>query len=89
MQLTCYMILMDANLNVHTPYGYIEYASPEGDRKRFKVESDMLTRALALSKVSEIRSAERTGEAHRDHDRIGKCRNCAKADLCPESLAKG
>ena len=87
MQLTCYMILMDVNLGKAPPYGYIEYGSPGGEKQRFRVDSDLMTRAIALSKVSEIRSAYRTGEAHRDHDRPGKCRNCAKFSICPERLS--
>jgi CRISPR/Cas system-associated exonuclease Cas4 (RecB family) len=86
MQLMCYMILLDANTGTAPPYGYIEYGAPGGERQRFKVDSDLMTRAIALSKVSEIRSAYRTGEAHRDHDRPGKCRNCAKFGICPERL---
>jgi CRISPR-associated exonuclease Cas4 len=86
MQLMCYMILLDANTGTAPPYGYIEYGAPGGERQRFKVDTDLMTRAIALSKVSEIRSAYRTGEAHRDHDRPGKCRNCAKFGICPERL---
>ena len=62
MQLSAYMILMDVNCKQDTPFGYIEYAPSEKQRKRFKVDWDIMTKALVLSKVSEIREAEGMGE---------------------------
>jgi len=87
MQVVCYMILLDENYGQITPYGYIDHRPPGGARQRFTVERDMVTRAMALSKVSEIREACHTGEAHRNHDRPGKCRNCSRRSGCPERLA--
>lgn len=87
MQLSAYLVLVDTNYNQKTTYGYIEYVPREGARQRHKVEWDMLTKALVLSKVSEIRDAERTGTAHRNHNREGKCRSCSRRTGCPERLA--
>ncbi|MDG6225995.1 MAG: Dna2/Cas4 domain-containing protein [Candidatus Thermoplasmatota archaeon] len=86
MQLTCYMILMDVEYGSSPPYGYVDYRPPGEETKRFQVDLDLLTRAIALSKVSEIRDSIRTGEAHRNHDNPGKCRNCSRRGLCPERL---
>lgn len=86
MQLGAYLILVDVNFKQETPHGYIEYVSRGDIRKRHEIEWDMLTKALVLSKVSEIRDAERNGEAHRDHNREGKCRNCSRRLECPERL---
>lgn len=86
MQLGVYLLLIDVNIHQETPYGYIEYVPPKGNRTRHKVEWDMLLKAMVLSKVSEIREAERTGEAHRNHEREGKCRHCSRRDQCPERL---
>jgi len=80
------MLLTDVNYQQETPYGYVDYAPNRNDRKRFKVEWDLMTRALVLSKVSEIRDADRTDVAHRNHDREGKCRNCSRRQGCPEKL---
>jgi CRISPR-associated exonuclease Cas4 len=86
MQLSAYLVLMDVNYKQETPFGYVEYAPSDKKRKRFKVEWDIMTKALVLSKVSEIREAERIGEAHRNHQREGKCRNCSRRQGCPERL---
>jgi CRISPR-associated exonuclease Cas4 len=86
MQLSAYLVLVDVNHSQTTPHGYIEYVPSKGERKRHKVEWDMMTKALVLSKVSEIREAERIGEAHRNHNRAGKCRNCSRRSGCPERL---
>ncbi|MBN1389641.1 MAG: Dna2/Cas4 domain-containing protein [Candidatus Thermoplasmatota archaeon] len=86
MQLSAYMILTDVNFDQTTPYGYIDYSPGDSEGKRFKVEWDLMTKALVLSKVSEIREAERTEEVHRNHERAGKCRNCSRSQGCPEKL---
>lgn len=86
MQLSAYLVLVDANYNQRSDYGYIEYAPRKGSRQRHKVEWDMVTKALVLSKVSEIRDAERNGIAHRNHNREGKCRSCSRRIGCPERL---
>ncbi|MCU0798666.1 MAG: Dna2/Cas4 domain-containing protein [Candidatus Thermoplasmatota archaeon] len=86
MQLGAYLILTDVNYDQRTPYGYIDYIPSGGKRSREKVEWDMMTKALVLSKVSEIREAERLGEVHRNHNREGKCLNCSRRSTCPERL---
>jgi CRISPR-associated exonuclease Cas4 len=86
MQLSAYMVLMDVNYKQDTPFGYVEYAPSDTHRKRFKVDWDIMTKALVLSKVSEIREAERIGVAHRNHQREGKCRNCSRRQGCSEKL---
>ncbi len=86
MQLGAYLILTDVRFDQRTPYGYIDYIPNDGKRAREKVEWDMMTKALVLSKVSEIREAERMGEAHRNHNREGKCLYCSRRSGCPERL---
>jgi CRISPR-associated exonuclease Cas4 len=86
MQLGAYLILIDANFKQVTPYGYVEYRPSEGNRRRFTEEWDMMAKAMVLSKVSEIRESEKTGIAHRNHRREGKCRNCSRRQGCPERM---
>ncbi|MEA3558698.1 MAG: hypothetical protein U9R75_05525 [Candidatus Thermoplasmatota archaeon] len=86
MQIGAYLVLMDINYHQETPYGYIEYAPGSETSKRFRIEWDMMTKALVLSKVSEVREAERTKVVHRNHNREGKCRNCSRRSGCPERL---
>jgi CRISPR-associated exonuclease Cas4 len=87
MQLSAYLVLMDVNYHQDTPYGYLEYVPSKSEKKRFKIEWDLITKALVLSKVSEIREAERTDVAHRNHNREGKCKGCSRRHGCPERLA--
>ena len=89
MQLGAYLILVDVTYEQRSTHGYLEYRSREGQSKRFRIEWDMLTKAMVLQKVTEIREAERTDEVHRNHERIGKCRNCSRRIGCPESLVEG
>ncbi|MGA1822306.1 MAG: PD-(D/E)XK nuclease family protein [Thermoplasmatota archaeon] len=86
MQLGAYLILLDENFGQVTPYGYIDYRPSSGESKRFTGEWDMMAKALVLSKVSEIRESEKTGIAHRNHRREGKCRNCSRRSGCPEKI---
>jgi CRISPR-associated exonuclease Cas4 len=62
-------------------YGILRY----GDVQHIVAFDDNL-RALLLKKVRELREAMASGEAHRDHDRPGKCRSCSRRDACPERL---
>ena len=86
MQLGAYLILVDEQYGQTSTHGYIEYGQDRDRRKRFQVDWDMITKAQTLSKVSEIRDAERSGVAHRDHNRPGKCRSCSRREGCPERL---
>ena len=86
MQLGAYLILVDKQYNQTSTHGYIEYGPDRDSRERFQVDWDMITKAQTLSKVSEIRDAERSGVAHRNHNRPGKCRSCSRRDGCPERL---
>lgn len=86
MQLGAYLILIDENFGQVTPHGYIEYRPSGGEKNRFTEEWDMMAKALVLSKVSEIRESEKTGIAHRNHRREGKCRHCSRRASCPEKI---
>ena len=52
----------------------------------FEIEFDEGLEELVLLKVEEMRRIMRHGGAHRNHNREGKCRNCSRRHLCPESL---
>jgi CRISPR-associated exonuclease Cas4 len=42
---------------------------------------------LLLQKLGEMRGAIVKGEAHRNHNRPGKCIHCSRRSGCPERLA--
>ncbi len=42
---------------------------------------------LVLQKMGEMRACIAKGEAHRNHNRPGKCLHCSRRSVCPERLA--
>ena len=39
-----------------------------------------------LGKLEEMRSLMKSGDVHRNHNRVGKCAGCSRRDNCPERL---
>jgi len=79
-QLACYLLIIENNYGT-PPYGILRY----GDREH-KIEYTEELRRTLLEKIAEMRTALRTGEAHRNHRRPGKCRSCSRRAKCPERL---
>jgi CRISPR-associated exonuclease Cas4 len=78
-QLAAYCLLLEQEGKVN--YGILRY----GDVEHI-VAFDQNLRSLLMRKMTEIREIMATGEAHRDHDRPGKCRSCSRREVCPERL---
>jgi len=55
--------------------------------KEFEIEFDESLEELVVLKLKEMRRLRESGEAHRNHNRPGKCRGCSRRAVCPESLA--
>jgi len=81
MQLTAYMLLVEDNFKA-PPYGLLKYGN-----MIYKIDYDKGLKELLLKKVDEMRSALKTGEVHRNHNRVGKCLHCSRRDICSERLA--
>jgi len=81
MQLTAYMLLVEENYRT-PPYGLLKYGPYV---YRIDYEEDL--KKILLKKVEEMRRALKTGEVHRNHNRVGKCLHCSRRDICPERLA--
>ncbi|MBI0583659.1 MAG: CRISPR-associated protein Cas4 [Methanomassiliicoccus sp.] len=79
-QLAAYCLLLEEQEG-RVSYGILRY----GDVEHI-VAFDENLRSLLLKKVAEMREAVASGEAHRDHDRPGKCRSCSRRSACPERL---
>lgn len=87
LQLAAYGIIMEEEYGKRPPYGYIKYG-PKDKQEQFKVElDDKLMDVVLFEKVEAIKKAIDDGEAHRNHNRPGKCRNCSRRKVCPEALA--
>ncbi len=80
-QSAAYCLLLEEEEGEMPPYGIVKY----GD-KEFEVDYDESLRDLLINKIDEMREAIEKGEAHRHHHREGKCRNCSRREICPESL---
>jgi len=82
LQVVAYCVLLEEEYGKPPPYGIIRY----GDTA-FEIEYNPDQRSLLLQKLKEMRSAMAKGEAHRNHNRAGKCIYCSRRGVCPERLA--
>lgn len=81
-QISAYCSLVADNYGKRPDFGLIYYGT-----KRFAVDYDDEMEKLLSTKVSEMRQAESSGQAHRNHNRPGKCASCSRRSVCPERLA--
>jgi CRISPR-associated exonuclease Cas4 len=78
-QLAAYCLLLENEGKVS--YGILKY----GDVEHI-IAFDEHLRSTLLSKMADMREVMASGEAHRNHDRPGKCRSCSRRERCPERL---
>ncbi|MEW5748871.1 MAG: CRISPR-associated protein Cas4 [Candidatus Thermoplasmatota archaeon] len=81
LQVAAYCLLIEETMGKAPPYGLLKYPERED-----QVEYNEDLRKLLVDKLAEMRAIVQTGEAHRNHDRPGKCRHCSRKDVCPERL---
>jgi len=70
LQIAAYCLLIEESTGKTPPYGLLKY--PE---QQHEIEYDEDLRKILLEKLREIRKVMETGEAHRNHNRPGKCRS--------------
>ena len=81
LQLAAYCLLIEENYKNQPLYGIIKYTEIEHE-----IEYDDSLKEILLSKLDEMRTIQKTGEAHRNHKRESKCRFCSRRVICPEKL---
>lgn len=81
LQVAAYCLLIEDTFGKAPPYGLLKYPEREDE-----VEYNEDLKKVLVEKLSEMREIMKTGEAHRNHDRPGKCRHCSRKDVCPERL---
>jgi len=81
LQIAAYCLLLEEETGDTPPYGIVKY----GD-KEFEIEYDESLRELLLEKLEDMRKIFKTEDVHRNHNREGKCRNCSRREICPETL---
>ena len=82
MQLLAYLHLVSNTTGTMPEYGILRY----GGEALFTVPWDDLARADLASSIQEIQRLMVEGGAKRNHERVGKCRNCSRRKMCPQSL---
>ena len=81
MQVAAYCLLIAEESGKRPPYGLLRYGDVEHE-----IEFSEELETLLLSKLEEMRGILRSGEAHRNHNRPGKCASCSRRDACTERL---
>ncbi len=82
LQIAAYCLLMEEEYGKPPPYGVIRYGDGSHD-----IEYNEDLKRLVLQKMGEMRTCLAKGEAHRNHNRPGKCLHCSRRSVCPERLA--
>ena len=83
MQVATYCILIEEEFGVPPSHGIIRYGLIENE-----VEYDQGLKDLVLKKADEMRNFLKAGGGvHRNHKKLGKCRNCSRRNVCPEKLS--
>ena len=81
LQVAAYCLLIEESTGKAPPYGLIKY--PEHEHE---IDYNEDLKKVLLGKLSEMRKIMDTGEAHRNHNRPGKCRTCSRNAACPEKI---
>ncbi len=82
LQVAAYCLLIEESSGKAPPYGLLKY--PEHEHE---IEYNEDLKGVLLQKLDEMRAIQQTKEAHRNHDRPGKCASCSRRHICPERLA--
>ena len=81
-QIIAYCMLVEDALEKKPSYGILKYAE-----NLYRITYDKNLQQFVLQFRKSILDAVRDEEAHRNHDRKGKCINCSRRQICPERLA--
>jgi CRISPR-associated exonuclease Cas4 len=82
LQVAAYCLLLEEEYGKAPPHGIIRYEDASHE-----IEYNEDVKKLVLGKVTEMRACLGRGEAHRNHNRAGKCVHCSRRSVCPERLA--
>jgi len=82
LRVAAYCLLLSDDEGTKVTHGILKY-----DNIEHEIEFNDEVKGLVISKLDEMRKLMRTQEAHRNHNRVGKCRSCSRRSVCPERLA--
>ena len=80
-QLIAYCMLVEESFGP-VPYGVIEY-----EEKKYSIDNSDELQETVLELRDQLLHDRARDEAHRNHDRKGKCIYCSRRDVCHEQLA--
>ncbi len=80
LQVAAYCLLLE-EAGEQVSHGVLRYEEAEHE-----VEFNPDLRNIVITKLDEMRKLRETGEVHRNHHRLGKCRSCSRREICPERL---
>lgn len=80
-QLAAYCLLMEDRNNQPPPYGIIRYADVQHE-----IDYTEDLKNILVSKISDMKKILEGAEAHRNHNRLNKCKGCSRREMCPERL---
>jgi CRISPR-associated exonuclease Cas4 len=83
LQLAAYCLLIEERQGRPPPYGVLQY----GKHVRHEIDYNDELKWTLVNKLIEMRQIIRSGEAHRNHRRPGKCASCSRREGCSERLA--
>ena len=82
-QLLAYIHLIESSTGTAPPYGVLRY----GNDVAFPIVWDDFNRNLLMEHLKEIQRLTVEDDAKRNHEQIGKCRNCSRKHVCTDSLS--
>lgn len=89
LQLGAYCLLVEEETGEAPPYGHIKYGfdSEPHEIDWGRSEKGALLRATVMEKLDEMNTIlDGKRDAHRNHNRAGKCAHCSRKEACPERL---
>jgi CRISPR-associated exonuclease Cas4 len=81
LQVGAYCLLLSDENGKRVSRGILKYGDVEHE-----IEFDDELESLLLAKLAEMRALMKSGDVHRNHNRVGKCAGCSRRDNCPERL---
>ncbi|OYT59000.1 hypothetical protein B6U81_06835 [Thermoplasmatales archaeon ex4484_30] len=81
-QIIAYCMLIEDSMKKKPPYGILKY-----NGNVYRITYDENLKEVVMQLRENLLHAMKKGEAHRNHSREGKCRNCSRREICPERLA--
>jgi CRISPR-associated exonuclease Cas4 len=81
LQVGAYCLLLSDENGKRVSRGILKYGDVEHE-----IEFNEELENLLLGKLTEMRELMKSGDVHRNHNRVGKCAGCSRRDNCPERL---